>query len=65
MKQLTIKGEIEDKKCILRKIYIYHLNTNASDVVTKNIIFFVVVFVQKHTNKFNVHISQLAKSSQR
>ena len=38
MKQLTIKGEIEDKKCILRKIYIYlyHLNANASDVATKN-----------------------------
>ena len=36
MKKLTIKGEIEDKKCILRKIYIYHLNTNASDVATKN-----------------------------
>ena len=65
MKQLTIKGEIEDKKCILRKIYIYHLNTNASDVVTKNIIFLLLFCVQKHTNKFNVHISQLAKSSQR
>ena len=58
MKQLTIKGEIEDKKCILRKIYIYHFNTNASDVVTKNIIFLLLFCVQKHTNKFNVHISQ-------
>lgn len=65
MKQLTIKGEIEDKKCILRKIYIYHLNTNASDVATKNTIFLLLFCVQKHTNKFNVHISQLAKSSQR
>ena len=47
MKQLTIKGEIEDKKCILRKIYIYHLNTNASDVATKKHNFFVVVLCTK------------------